>query len=351
MSVTLPGELVWALSVLGLNWPEADEDRLRECAQHWRDFSSEMGHVQSDCNRVVAQIGSENRGASIDAFEGYWQVIGGGGGHLAEAQEAASLAADCLEAFAVVVEGLKAAVIAQLVIFVAEFLAAQAAAPETLGLSEGVAAAETVATRSILRALMDDGIQQVTRDVLQQLRDRASEIFLKMLKRALVTGGLSTGLDLARQEYEVNVLHTRPGLSVSELVAAGGSGAVLGAASTLFHIRLEGDPTQPEPQSPVAGVPRVRSGLKVDIPKAVSVPGGGVREFAQTPLAHGFPDIIDNYAGAGSSFTLANGATLYQVAGALAGVEGRFEWIVDNGSVTHRMFISGGSINGIPIKR
>lgn len=43
-------------------------------------------------------------------------------------------------------------------------------------------------------------------------------------------------------------------------------------------------------------------------------------------------------------------ADLYQIAGAQNGVPGRFEWIVQDGKVTQRMFISGGTMNGAPIK-
>ena len=45
-----------------------------------------------------------------------------------------------------------------------------------------------------------------------------------------------------------------------------------------------------------------------------------------------------------------NNGTLYQLEGSLNGKIGRFEWIVQNNSVTHRMFVKGGGINGIPIK-
>jgi hypothetical protein len=31
------------------------------------------------------------------------------------------------------------------------------------------------------------------------------------------------------------------------------------------------------------------------------------------------------------------------------GVAGRFEWIVQAGEVTHRMFVKGGEMSGIPI--
>jgi hypothetical protein len=97
--------------------------------------------------------------------------------------------------------------------------------------------------------------------------------------------------------------------------------------------------------NPVEDLPRVGSALKVDAPGR----GVGPGEFTQTPLAHGFPDIVDNYAGLAQSSPLQNGAMLYQLSGSLAGVEGRFEWIIDKGAVTHRMFVRAGTINGIPV--
>ena len=50
-----------------------------------------------------------------------------------------------------------------------------------------------------------------------------------------------------------------------------------------------------------------------------------------------------------STKTNLGNATLYQLSGSLNNVPGRFEWIVQNGNVTHRMIIKGGGINGIPI--
>ena len=63
---------------------------------------------------------------------------------------------------------------------------------------------------------------------------------------------------------------------------------------------------------------------------------------------HAFNDIIDNYADEAHKFEINNGE-LYQVEGSLNGVDGRFEWIIEDGRVTHRMFIRGGVINGTPI--
>ena len=63
---------------------------------------------------------------------------------------------------------------------------------------------------------------------------------------------------------------------------------------------------------------------------------------------HAFPNIVDNYAGYATKSPINNG-TLYQIEGSLNGTVGRFEWIVQDQQVTHRMFVPGGGINGIPI--
>ena len=79
----------------------------------------------------------------------------------------------------------------------------------------------------------------------------------------------------------------------------------------------------------VIDLPRVGSALKTD-------------------AFHAFPDIVDNYAGFATQSSISNG-TLYQLQGSLNGTVGRFEWIIQNQQVTHRMFVPGGGINGIPI--
>ena len=63
---------------------------------------------------------------------------------------------------------------------------------------------------------------------------------------------------------------------------------------------------------------------------------------------HAFPDIVDNFAEFAVKSPIPNG-TLYQLPGAYKGLAGRFEWIIQDGVVTHRLFVKGGGINGIPI--
>jgi len=100
--------------------------------------------------------------------------------------------------------------------------------------------------------------------------------------------------------------------------------------------------------------PRTGSALKVDdikpIYKTDPVTGKSnmVQEFPAGTQAHGFNNIVDNYAGYATKTPLSN-ATLYQLDGSLNGTLGRFEWIIQDGSLTHRIFIQGGTMNGVPI--
>lgn len=73
---------------------------------------------------------------------------------------------------------------------------------------------------------------------------------------------------------------------------------------------------------------------------------------------HAFNDIIDNYAGYATKFSLVGGdgveRSLYQIEGSLNGKQGIFEWIVDpepTKGVTHRRFIEGVGITGKPNAR
>lgn len=63
----------------------------------------------------------------------------------------------------------------------------------------------------------------------------------------------------------------------------------------------------------------------------------------------GFSDIIDNYASVAEVMDLVN-AKLYQIQGSQNGVMRRFEWIIQDGKVTHRIFVRNPEMNGVPIK-
>ncbi len=113
-----------------------------------------------------------------------------------------------------------------------------------------------------------------------------------------------------------------------------------------------------EAANPILGRKRVGSALKEDQVRPLrNEKGQIVREFPATPREHGFPDLVDNFAGDAQRFSIptrgpggrvVRESELFQVEGSQHGQEGVFEWIVDQGRVTHRRFISGGKVTGTP---
>ncbi len=86
---------------------------------------------------------------------------------------------------------------------------------------------------------------------------------------------------------------------------------------------------------------------------------GRVRAGSATKMdpQHLFPDMVDNYVGDAAKFSIPTKGTggavvrqseLYQVEGGLNDKQGVFEWIVDQGQVTHRRFIPNGWVTGFP---
>lgn len=102
----------------------------------------------------------------------------------------------------------------------------------------------------------------------------------------------------------------------------------------------------------LAGATTLTAGV-ITAPKSAANPIQGLQRTGsalKTDPYHAFPDVVDNFAGSATRTPLQSGANLYQVEGSLNGAAGRSEWIVQEGQVTHRMFVPGGSANGVPIK-
>jgi DNase/tRNase domain of colicin-like bacteriocin len=177
MSVMLDPKLVFVLNLIGFNWPQADEDKLRESARHWREYASELEHVMADTNRTLAQVRADHSGDSIDALEQHWRQFGE---HLRQAHDAAGVVAEVLDGFALAVETLKFAVIAQLVILAGELAATTGAAILTFGVAEAAAPEEIAITQVAMRWLTREGIQKAERLIAEKIAKTVTEHFLSI---------------------------------------------------------------------------------------------------------------------------------------------------------------------------
>ncbi|MHC5257545.1 toxin glutamine deamidase domain-containing protein [Streptomyces sp. UC4497] len=203
VALMLPNGLEWLLEMCGFDWPTGDEDKMMECANTWRQFAADVTDLQSRGLTAAGNVLAENAGDSIDGFNKTWEKFAGGSGYFDDARQGAELIAICMDAAAMLIIGLKIAVIAQLVILALEIAAAQAAAPFTLGLSEIGAMGAAAATRMILRKLLKEIAQQI----LQAVLETAKEPFVSALE-AMISDvvaqtveqnfGKQSGYDLGR---------------------------------------------------------------------------------------------------------------------------------------------------------
>ncbi|WP_063806658.1 hypothetical protein [Streptomyces regalis] len=188
MSLTLPGELVWVLDLLGYSWPEADEEALHKVAETWRAFGEELEEIQRDGEGLARTVVAHNFGMAVEGFSKDWGAYTGANGedrYLPDAKTACDVIAFAFDAAAVAVLTAKLAVIAQLVALAIEIIAAQAAAPFTFGLSEVGALGATQATRLIVRELLDRLKREVMEAVTKAMEHATMDAVKKMAKEQL----------------------------------------------------------------------------------------------------------------------------------------------------------------------
>src|SRR5437899_974321 len=72
MSIELPPEIVWVLNLLGLPWPAVDEDDLRVCATHLRDFASALSDTHDGAYAEIKALSASYSSPSYDVLAERW---------------------------------------------------------------------------------------------------------------------------------------------------------------------------------------------------------------------------------------------------------------------------------------
>ncbi|AUG78624.1 hypothetical protein CFP65_3844 [Kitasatospora sp. MMS16-BH015] len=182
MSIELPGELVWVMNLLGLNWPDVDEDELRAWAGHVREFAAGLQGAHDDTHAMVQGLAASYQGASYEALVDRWSRASAE--HHTVLIDCCGVLATGLELAADGIVVAKGAVIAELVAMAAEFAAEQAAAVATLGLAEAANVVIVEAGKRVVNAIL----QQIEQEIIGQLVSMAIEPFQAEIEKAV--GGL-----------------------------------------------------------------------------------------------------------------------------------------------------------------
>ncbi|MFC9237176.1 hypothetical protein ACFTZK_12055 [Streptomyces decoyicus] len=221
-AIMLPKEVDWVLDLLGFQWPDVDEDKMRDAAEAWSDFAAAVRRSQQQGGTAANTVRGANSGEAVEAFGNAWRKVGDG--YLDDAAEAAEVLAMVLQVVATIVMIMKIAVIVQLIALAVEFAMAQAAAPVTLGASEAGAAAATATTRVVVRRILTEAKTKIFQAVKEALEKKvvkgAREILVDLAKDLGKDAAKGIGQNIASQGIK-GYFGAQDGFSVGDAVKAG----------------------------------------------------------------------------------------------------------------------------------
>ena len=138
MAIELPSEVVSFLQLIGVNWPQVNEDKIGDLASHVREFADSLHGTHQDATAAVNKMSDAYQGASYEALLAKWSSLSNS--HMNDMITACHAVADALDVAVGVIVAMKLDAIAELVALAVSFVADQAAAVVTLGIAEAAEA-------------------------------------------------------------------------------------------------------------------------------------------------------------------------------------------------------------------
>jgi hypothetical protein len=177
----LPLPVVNFLNVIGVPWPYVNEDTVMQFASLVREFRQAVQTTHQDATEAVAAIARGHQSVSTEAMQSGWAKLSAQ--HVDELTAGCAVLADALDAAAGYIVAQKAEAIAVLVGMAAAFIADQAAAVVTLGLSEAAMPLIIEGAELVVKSLVADLEQYVIGTVIEAA---AKPLFAKV--EAAMTG-------------------------------------------------------------------------------------------------------------------------------------------------------------------
>src|SRR5882757_9943391 len=112
VSVELPGEVAWFLNLIGVNWPNVDEDQVRAFAGHVRDFANNVDGTHQAASSTIQQMGSAYSGGSYEQLVQTWARMSND--NMKELVEACHVVATALDVAADAIVAAKVAAVVEL---------------------------------------------------------------------------------------------------------------------------------------------------------------------------------------------------------------------------------------------
>ncbi|MFF5922723.1 DUF6531 domain-containing protein [Streptomyces flavochromogenes] len=241
MAVTVPDWADTLLDLVGVNWPNVDEDAYRDMADALREFADDLADDGQLANNHMERLLSSGHGEAMDALNEHWTKVKGK--HLKDMVSAARTIADALDLAAGAIEGMKWKAVAELGILAGQTGLAMALIPVTGGLSALLGAGAIAFTKKQLLKLITSAMEEavghivsvMTEPVVAALENMAADLVVQVSMDAL---GVQNGVNLdqtkqaGKDGFDEGVQGAKDGLKLAS--AGGGGGGRAGGAG--FHI-------------------------------------------------------------------------------------------------------------------
>ena len=189
MTIELPAELTEPLEWIGFTWPEADEDRLYADGRAWIEHGTRLRRHAAEADAAARRVWLENEGASVEAFEQWWNGDDGPGRHLDDAATAVELIGAGLIAMAAVTVATKTAYLAQLGLLAFQVGQAIVTATATAGATLIEIPIFIAASRAACRQILHRALQQVEGEIAQMFKQAADLLCTAGTKNAAQHAG------------------------------------------------------------------------------------------------------------------------------------------------------------------
>ncbi|CAH9416043.1 Rhs-family protein [Streptomyces globisporus] len=285
MAVTVPDWADTMLDLIGINWPNVDEDAYRDMADALREFADDVeddGHL---ANQHVQRLLSSGSGEALDALKGHWGKVKNK--HVKDLASGARTIAGALDNAATAIEAMKYAAIVHLGVLAGKAGISMALIPVTGGLSMLIGGAAIAVAQQAIRRIIKECMEEVVGYIVSALTEPAVAALENM------------AADLAVQ-VGANALGLQDGVDMNQVGRSGKEGfneGVAGAKDSLQLASADGPGPAPGKGVHIEHAEHTRAGTKLNL-VSVDVHGKTAGKLSKARTHHGRSRGKDDIAGA-----------------------------------------------------
>ncbi|MER5680478.1 RHS repeat-associated core domain-containing protein [Streptomyces sp. NPDC002238] len=218
MGYTIPEGVDTMLDVVGVGWPNVDEDAYRDMADALREFGDDADDDAYAAYQHIQKLLATGQSESLTALDKHWSKVQGKHKDLAKA---ARLVAGALDRVADIIVARKIAAVAELADLCATVGITLAFAPLTAGLSTLLAGAKIAATRIAFKRILKEMAEAAVSEIVATLTEPA----VAAIENIVADLAVQTALNVAGVQDGYDTRQTaQAGKDALQINSAGGPG-------------------------------------------------------------------------------------------------------------------------------